>query len=346
MRKCIATMMMAVLLVIPAHGAAAEGGRYSDVPEGHWAAEGIERAAELGLFMGTGDGKFGLGQPTSRAAFATALARLFGWETSGGKKTYADVPADSWYYGAVEAAAAHGAVAADVREFRPMDNITREEMASMIVRGLGYTSLAGAASEYPSPFSDVSTNKGFITVAYDLDIAGGIGGGRFDPDGTAAREQAAVMLVRVYDKLYAKSVRLLDGGSYTRVTVDTPEPAGGELPTTPLEPLTELYDALRKLKNSGADMGKAAVVLTAGGVRTVVGEGGASRRDTLSAAQVQELLEQDGVSAYYSQRYESAYCIYVTADRQTATVWYQSPESKEVKLQLARLFGVTRYILN
>ena len=59
--------------------AAAESG-YSDVPGGHWAAGSVERATELGLFQGTGGGKFGLGRPISRAAFATALMRLFGWE--------------------------------------------------------------------------------------------------------------------------------------------------------------------------------------------------------------------------------------------------------------------------
>ena len=30
---------------------------------------------------------------------------------------------------------------------------------------------------------------------------------------------------------------------------------------------------------------------------------------------------------------------------QTATVWYQSEESLAAKLQLARLFGVTRYMM-
>ena len=69
------TCLLALGLVPDAYAAG-----YADVPAGHWAAESIERATELELFKGVGDGKFGLGQPISRAAFATALVRLFGWE--------------------------------------------------------------------------------------------------------------------------------------------------------------------------------------------------------------------------------------------------------------------------
>ena len=47
----------------------------------------------------------------------------------------------------------------------------------------------------------------------------------------------------------------------------------------------------------------------------------------------------------YSTRYESAYCIYQPNEGQTAAVWYQSAQSLSAKLQLARLFGVTQYIL-
>lgn len=54
---------------------------------------------------------------------------------------------------------------------------------------------------------------------------------------------------------------------------------------------------------------------------------------------------QEGTRTYYSTRYESAYCIYQPNAYQTATVWYQSQESQAAKLRLARLFGVTRYIV-
>lgn len=341
-------------LTLPALAASFEGSvlfsaHYSDIPEGHWSEKSVERAAALGLFQGIGGGKFGRGQPITRAAFVTALVRLFGWEEERPRRaSFSDVTSERWFYGAVETALAHGAIAASDHAFRPTDNVTREEMAAMLVRGLGYTSLAGVASGYSAPFSDITTNKGFIIVAYDLGIVDGVGDGRFTPTGTATREQAAAMLVRVHDRLTARSTQLRELGSYRAVSVETPAAeAGAELPTTPLEPLTDLYGALRRMKNSGGDMAQAALLLSEGGVRTVVSDedGAITGRDILTAQEVASLLGGSGVNTYYSARYESAYCIYQTGGNQTAVVWYQSEESLAAKLQLARLFGVTHYLL-
>lgn len=348
MKKRMLAFVLALLLCLGlTTQALAVSTGYSDVPEGHWSAESVRRATELGLFEGVGGGKFGRGQPITRAAFAAALVRLFGWESvSPAKATFTDVTPERWFYSAVETACLNGAVAASGKTFRPTDNITREEMASMLVRGLGYASLAGMVSSYSSPFTDVTTNKGFITIAYDLGIVDGVGDGKFAPNSTASREQAAAMLVRVYDKLHASSTRLSSAGSYTRVTVATPE-AGedDELPTTPLEPIAELYAALRKLKNNGSDMSRAVLCLQGGGVRTLVSNGRIISSGVISADEVDELLSSSGVRTYYSDRYESAYCIYQPNSYQTATVWYQSEKSLSAKLQLGRLFGVTRYTL-
>ena len=347
-KKGFFALLLALLLCMGLSQPAFAGeGRYSDVPEDHWAAEGVERAAELGLFSGVGDGLFGLGQPISRAAFATALVRLFGWETVvSGRASFDDVAPDAWYYAAIETAYANGAVAASGQDFRPDEDITRGEMAAMLVRGLGYTSLAGTASGYDSPFTDVTANKGFITLAYDIGIMGGVGDGLFNPDGTATREMAAVMLVRAYDRLNTRSVRLAYAGNYGEISVATPkaDPAD-QLPTTPLEPLTELYETLRELKDSGTDMSHMALCLTAGGVRTVVADGEIISSEVITARQVSEILDMDGVRTYYSDPYQCAYCIYRPAAGQEATVWYQSNEGTAAKLQMARLFGVTHYFV-
>ena len=314
MKRAILSLFLALCLLFSTAPAQAASAGYSDIPSGHWSEESVVRATELGLFQGVGDGLFGRGQPITRAAFVTALA--------------------------------NGAVTATSRTFRPTDNITREEMAVMLVRALGYASLAGTASGYSSPFTDMTTNRGYITIAYDLGIVGGVGDGRFAPDQAATREQAAAMLVRVYDRLYAASTRLASSGSRVRITVDTPQASAGQsVPTTPLEPIAELYATLREMKNRGSDLSGAVLCLTGGGVRTLVSNGELLSTDSLSADEVSEILARDGTRTYYSERYESAYCIYTPNSYQTATVWYQSEESLAAKLQLARLFGVTRYMM-
>lgn len=348
MKKHVLTLVLALAVCLQLTLPAAAGYKsYADVQDGHWSSSSVERAIDLGLFQGVTEETFGWGQPMSRAAFAAALMRLLDWEEVDSEASiFSDVTEDRWFYAAVETAHANGALSAGHPEFRPTDGITREEMAAMLIRALGYTSLAGYVSEYGCPFSDVSTNKGFITVAYDMGLMGGVGQDRFDPAGIATREQAAAVLVRVYDCLSARPVQLSSGSAYRQIAVDTPRASQGDaLPTTPLEPLAELYEALREMKETGVDMSRTALRLTAGGVRTLTSDGYVLSSDPLTAEEVEELLGQPDVNDYYSERYQSAYCIYEPNPYQTAVVWYQSDESLAAKLQLGLLFGVTRYTL-
>ena len=52
------------------------------------------------------------------------------------------------------------------------------------------------------PFRDVTTNTGYITMAYDLGLVSGTTADTFSPDRAATREQVAVILMRLYDKLH------------------------------------------------------------------------------------------------------------------------------------------------
>ena len=347
MKKNILTSLLALVLWVGlATAASAADAGYTDVPEGHWAAESIEEATSLGIFNGVSEGRFGLGQPISRAEFVTALVRFFGWEAVEAQRpTYADVPAGVWYASAVETARANGAVAAAGRDFRPEEVVNRAEMASMLLRSLGYTYLAGAASEYSVPFSDVTVNRGFITLAYDLGLMTGTAERRFDPEAPATREQAATLLVRVHTQLAQEAVRLNDTSGWRTISIAVPmAQEDAEMPITPLEPLTELYATLRRMKYNNGDMARAALRLTAGGVQTVVGKDGMSS-EVVAPSQVQAALALPDVNTYYSEQYESAYCIYYPAEGQRATLWYQSEKSMAAKLQLAKLFGVTHYVL-
>lgn len=337
--------VMALWMGLAATASAAEAG-YTDVPASHWAAESIEEATSLGIFNGVAEGRFGLGQPISRAEFVTALSRLFGWEAAESRQApYTDVPADAWYAQTVATAHANAAVAAAGNEFRPEEAVTRAEMASMLLRSLGYTYLAGAAAEYSVPFTDVTANPGFITLAYDMGLMKGITDKQFDPDAPATREQAATVLVRVHDQLAAEAVLLENATGYRMISIAVPmAQEGTEIPITPLEPLTDLYATLRRMKYNDGVMEQAVLRLTAGGVQTLTSEGGMTS-DILTAAGVQEALAQPDAKTYYSEQYESAYCIYQPNDYQTATLWYQSEESMAAKLQLAKLFGVTHYVL-
>lgn len=197
-------MLLVCALLVPCLSAPASAIQFTDVPANHWTAPSIQRCVDLGFFKGETATSFGLGHDMTRAAFAVVLSRFFGWETPAvTTSSYADVPADAWYAAAVEAGLRNGAFTLQTREFRPGESITREEMAVMLTRALGYNPLAGLAQELPSLLEDVTTNPGYIALSQEMGLVTGTTATSFAPDRAATREEVAVTLIRLYDKLHA-----------------------------------------------------------------------------------------------------------------------------------------------
>lgn len=170
---------------------------FPDVPPGHWAEDVITQAAESGIMEGDDAGQFGLGKQVTRSEFSAMLVRLMNWPAENTSPNFSDVSPDDWFAPYVCTLAEHGVLSGN--SFRPNDPITREEMAVMLIRALGYSNLAESA-DLP-PFSDVSENGGFITLASDFGIITGKEQGIFDPSGSSLREESAAMLMRLRERL-------------------------------------------------------------------------------------------------------------------------------------------------
>ena len=341
MKKRLLSALLTLLLLVSLCPAASAA--YKDVPSTCWSYADITEATRAGIFTGKSSTHFDRKSNITRAEFATALCRLFGWEMIAPEAaTYADCEPTRWFYSAVETAHANGALPTYATTFRPKDYITREEMASMLIRALGYSALAGKMSAAQLPFTDISSNRGYIAVAYDMGIINGTTATTFAPKENASREQAAVMLMRVYRKLHAESVEVSAAAAdYIPVHISSPAPhAATAIPSTPLEPMEEMYKILHAYKAAGTDMTKLSLILTAGGIATTTQGSKIASSNTISRAEVEELLSADNTATYYSEQYQSAYLT-----RGNLTVWYQSEESLSAKLQLARLFGINHYIL-
>lgn len=198
LKQITATLLMASLLAVAAPSALA----FSDA-EAHWAKEVIEKADQYGLMHGYSDGTFGVGRDMSRAEFVTVLCRMMGWEEA--DPAVVDIPdiQSHWAKGFITAAAEHG-VADPSAHFRPGDPISREEMAVMLVKALDLAPLAQSLENSDPPFPDVTEHIGYITVARDIGMTNGTPGPEgttvFLPHDSAPREQAAAMLVRVYER--------------------------------------------------------------------------------------------------------------------------------------------------
>ena len=199
----IYAIIIAILLISNAVIASA----YSDVPPEHWAVSVIDEANRAGIIYGREDGTFGLGDTVKRSEFAAMLVRLMKWDKSTpAVSTFSDVNADEWYFADVNTLAEHNVFNEPM--FRPNDNITRREMAVMLIRALGYSELA--QSETNSVFDDVSADGGYISVAHTLGIINGKAENIFDPEGLALREEGAAMMMRMYDK-YTSSLNEIHG---------------------------------------------------------------------------------------------------------------------------------------
>ena len=212
-RQFPALLICAVLLSLLSASALAV--EFPDVSQEHWAHDDIASASDHGLVQGLEDGTFQPDETLNRAAFVTILQRMFAWESVAPQTpSFGDVSPDYWGYAAIETAKAHGVLDASA-SFHPQGYITRLDMAVMLVRALGYDTLAQDVAASGAPFSDVTDQAGHIAVAAAIGMTNGVpdpatGQTLFQPTSFATRGQAAAMLVRVYQR-YISRVEWLHG---------------------------------------------------------------------------------------------------------------------------------------
>jgi len=183
----------------------------------HWAAGGIAFAAARGLFDGVGDGLFSPDTAMTRGMFAQIIANLEGIDLSVYTTSrFTDVAVGAWYAPAVEWAASTGIVSGyGSGLFRPDDNISREQMAVMLMNYVNYK-----GHELPEePASAFTDEPGIASWAYDavkrIQAAGivvGKPGNVYDPRGNTTRAEAATIFAN-FISAYLGQGRGGDGGA-------------------------------------------------------------------------------------------------------------------------------------
>lgn len=337
-KRILCAFLCALLLLAPVRAASG----FSDVPDGHWAEQQLGRAAQLGIVQGTGDGRFGLGQPMTRAAFVTAFCRTMGWQTvTPDTPTFSDVrDTTAWYYAAVETACANGALLTYSDTFRPDDAITREEMAVMLVRALDFSALAGTVQD-DCPFSDVTTARGYIALARHMGLVNGTSTATFEPRRGSTREEAAVLLLRAHDRLSAvcasERVSAPPQGAVTAASLTGTSAA---LPLSPRAPLSTVYDAALAAGEGGA------VALNTVPLLQTVENGAVTWQCELTADELATYLADESAAKLRSARYESSYLLLENKDGTRTVIWYESDDDLARKQTLCSLLGVkTVYFL-
>lgn len=205
--SCLLSLSMVLAMAIPAAAAS-----YRDVPADSALAGEVQKAVDSGLMSGYNSTTFGYADPMTRMQFVTVLWRM----DDQSKQPHTDVSYITPQM-QVDTQALHSrspdfllalnhAAHMDILDrnvpFRPDAPITRREMSEMLVRSLGLKSAAKLAEQNAQlPFTDVTSGKGYISVAYDIGMTKGVTSTTFAPNANATRAQAAAMLVRIHEKL-------------------------------------------------------------------------------------------------------------------------------------------------
>lgn len=172
---------------------------------GHWALQSIGYVYQTGLMSGTSASAFQPETEMSRAMFVTVLHRLAGRPAPTGVMVYTDVKPNTWYTDAVAWATSTGIVnGTGAATFSPNASISREEMATMMMRYAKYKGYDTAATTDLTGYADVYQIHDWAYRA--MEWAGGTGmiTGRtaftLVPQGTATRAETATILVRFIQK--------------------------------------------------------------------------------------------------------------------------------------------------
>lgn len=169
---------------------------FEDVTDHNWYADAVDFVSARGLFGGvssTGAVFDGEGTMT-RGMLAVVLYRLEYEPKTAGEGDFDDVPADTWYTGAVAWAAQSGVVTGYGGSFAPEDEITREQLAVMLWRYAGSPESSHSLVSCPDAASVSDYAVQAMAWAHEKGIISGMGGGVLKPQGSATRAQVAQML--------------------------------------------------------------------------------------------------------------------------------------------------------
>ncbi|PAF33476.1 S-layer homology domain-containing protein [Paenibacillus sp. 7516] len=170
--------------------------------QGSFAQDAIQKLAEAGIINGQGEGKFNPTGKITRQDFAIILAKALNLDVESApvQPTFSDIPADSYSYKYVEAAAQAGLIRGlGNGTFGLGQNLSREDMAVLFARSLSYTAGADITSGKASQLKFTDANsisdyaKDSVAVAVELGLINGNSNGTFNPQGNASREQVALV---------------------------------------------------------------------------------------------------------------------------------------------------------
>lgn len=175
---------------------------FTDFTTKDWFYNAVDKAVEAQIFRGNGNGTFTPNGKITRAQFVMALANLDRVDLSlyDEGTSFTDVKnptsqmtrAIAW---ASEMGYVHGYTD---NTFRPNAVISREQMCVILAQYAGLERNASSAA-FTDDKKISSWAKDAVYACRDNGLISGVGGNKFDPQGTATRAEACVITTRYYN---------------------------------------------------------------------------------------------------------------------------------------------------
>lgn len=231
---------------------------FTDVDESAWYYDSVAYVYENGIFGGTSDDTFSPSADMTRGMIVTALWRMAGEpaveaddadantdtdanaddaKTEGDadaddnadddadtkeetKIAFTDVADDAYYAAAVAWAAKNEIVTGySDTEFRPASNVTREQLAAILLRYMNYVEYNPIVTQELRIFADSDEISGYASNAIQtlnkLGVLTGVGENMINPKGNASRAQVATMIDRLSGLIAADAADNTESGDDT-----------------------------------------------------------------------------------------------------------------------------------
>jgi hypothetical protein len=183
-------LLAAVLVATSVEAVAQSSPEFSDL-DGTIHADAIRLVAEDGITRGYPDGTFRPREDVRRDQMATFLAAALQLQPQ--PADFPDVPADSVHAGGIGAIAAAGITRGfSDGTYRPLDLVTRGQMATFLATGLDLPEGSSSFSDVPAGYVHAAS----IAALADSGITAGFPDGTFRPNDLVKRDQMAAFLAR------------------------------------------------------------------------------------------------------------------------------------------------------
>ncbi|MDN4605963.1 S-layer homology domain-containing protein [Sporosarcina highlanderae] len=195
MKKWLSTALLSILLISASNSVSAA--TFNDVSPKYWAYPQIEELSAKDIISGYNDGSFKPGQPVTRGQAAKIIGKALKLTSSANfTANFTDVPRTHFAYNEIQALAEKGIIANSTK-FNPNDQLSRAQMAKIIVEGFKLI----VDDNNQVQFIDVRNDywHGYIITLAETEISQGVTQSTFAPQATVTRAQLSAFIGRALE---------------------------------------------------------------------------------------------------------------------------------------------------